>query len=99
MDFSYFKYMNYINKHKRIDFNDLIDEFDISYSESLELLKSLSDDGYITIERKKYVPTIKGKHFIKSFILTFINVNIINILALIVSIFAFIEATISLISK
>ena len=100
MDYSYFKYMSYINKHKKISWVDMSDYFKISKDDAREIVNVLKEQGYIRyIGDTQLIPTIKGKYFKKSYILSFINVNIVNILALIVSILAFIEATIALTLK
>lgn len=100
MDYAYFKFMSFINKNKKINVKELADKFNLSTPETIEVIKTLCNDGYLyCCGDIEYAPTIKGKYFFKSFFLNFINVNIIDILALIVSILAFIEATIALISK
>lgn len=89
MDFSYFKFMNYINKHNKINWTELTVEFEVSKTEAIEIVRYLGKNGYISsIGDTCYQPTYKGKHFIQSAIFSFINVNIIDICALFVSIIA-----------
>ena len=91
MNFSYFKFMRYINKHKVIHYLDLATHFGISEFEAKEIANYLYANKYVSSSNFiDYVPTYKGKHFIRSAIFSFINVNFIDILALIVSIIALI---------
>lgn len=91
MNFSYFKFMRYINKHKVIHYLDLATRFGISEFEAKEIVDYLYANKYISSSNFiDYVPTYKGKHFIRSAVFSFINVNFIDILALIVSIIALI---------
>lgn len=92
MDFSYFKFMNYINKHKKIDWIDLTIDFKISKSEAREIVKRLRENGYISsVGDTGYLPTIKGKNFILDYFMRWLGINLIAILALIVSIIALIR--------
>lgn len=92
MDYAYFKYIAYINKCKSINVQELSDKFNLSTPETIEVIKVLCNNGYLYYcGDTKYSPTIKGKGFTNSYILSFINVNIIDILALIVSIIALIR--------
>ncbi len=90
MDFSFIKVMIYINKLGRISKSDLENNFQINSNEAHEILNTLYKNGYITYYSDGYRPTYKGKHIISSAILSFININFIDILALIVAIIALI---------
>ncbi|MCI7443301.1 MAG: hypothetical protein MSA89_09520 [Clostridium sp.] len=55
----------------------------------MEIENYLKSNGYVHyVGDTNIEPTYKGKHFISSAIFSFVNVNIIDILALIVSIIA-----------
>lgn len=91
MDFSYFKFLMYINKHSKIHWLDLSKKYNLTRSETLEIENYLKSHGYIQYVGDTYIEsTYKGKHFISSAIFSFVNVNFIDILALIVSIIAII---------
>ena len=91
MNFSYLKFLMYINKNRKIHWLDLSKKFNLSKAETLEIVNYLKANGYIHyIGDTNVEPTYKGKHFISSSVFSFINVNIIDILALIVSIVAII---------
>ena len=93
MDFAYFKFLKYINKNNKINWFELCNIFNISKTEAKEIVHTLYEKGYVyRIGDTGYSSTYKGKHYIKSAIFSFINVNIIDILALIVSIIALIVA-------
>ena len=96
MDFSYFKFLIYINKHPKIHWLNLSKEFNLTRSETQEIKDYLKSNGYIRyIGDTKIESTYKGKHFISSAIFSFVNVNIIDILALIVSIIAIVVSIVT----
>lgn len=89
MDFSYFKYLSYINKHGKISWVELTKHFNISKSETIEIVSTLKQQGYISYRGDtQVISTIKGKSFIKSFILKWLSKNILPIIAIIISIIA-----------
>ena len=89
MDFSYFKYMFYINKRKNISWTDLCIEFKVSKSEAREIVKSLRETGYISpVNDTCYIPTLKGKNFFKTFIGQWLLNNLLAIIAIVISIIA-----------
>lgn len=91
MNFSYLKFLMYINKNRKIHWLDLSKKFKLSRTETREIIDYLNSNGYVHyIGDTNIEPTYKGKHFIISAIFSFININIIDILALIVSIIAII---------
>lgn len=91
LNFSYLKFLMYINKKCKIHWLDLSKKFNLSKTETREIVNYLKSNGYIHyIGDTNIEPTYKGKHFISSAIFSFININIIDILALIVSIIAII---------
>lgn len=96
MDFSYFKFLIYINKNNKIHWLDLSKKFNLTKTETLEIENYLKSNGYIhCVGDTNIEPTYKGKHFISSAIFSFVNVNIIDILALIVSIIAIIVSIVT----
>ena len=100
MDFSYLKFIFYINKKDKILWTDLCDKFGITKSEAREILYVLRKNEYVVaIGDCEYKSTYRSKHIIKSFILSFININFIDILALLVSISALIVSIIALASQ
>ena len=90
MDFSYLKFILYFNKHSVSGTSELCKSFNISKNEAHEIITTLYKNGYLAFSGNSYTSTYKSKHFIKSFILSFININLVDILALIVSIIALI---------
>ena len=99
MDFAYFKFLRYFNHHSVSKSSVLCDVFNLTINEANEIVFVLHKNGYLYFTDNSYKTTYKGKHFIKSAILSFINVNIIDILALIVSSFALIVSIIALVLK
>ena len=89
MDFSYFKYMFYINKHKNINWTDLCIDFKVSKPEAREIVKYLRDTGYISnVSDTRYISTIKGQKFFTTFISQWLLNNLLAIIAIVISIIA-----------
>lgn len=89
MNFSYFKFMIYINKHSPIHWLDLTSAFGITKTEAKETVNYLSANKYISpVGDTKYRSTYKGKHFIKSIFLDWIFNNLLAIIAIVISIIA-----------
>lgn len=91
MDFSYIKFLNYFNKNAVSTASNLCEIFNVTPAEADEIVFILHKNGYLYYYQNEYKTTYKGKHFILSAIFSFININIIDILALIVSIIALIR--------
>jgi len=81
--------MLYINKHQKVSWVELADYFKISKADAREIVSALKEQEYISyIGDTKFVPTIKGKTFLKSFILNWLFNNVLAIIAIIISIIA-----------
>ena len=92
IDFSYLKFLIYCNKKDKVSRAELCDHFNISSREISKIFSYLKENNYIIyIGETYYASTYRGKHIIQSAVFSFINVNIINILALVVSIIALIR--------
>lgn len=97
MNFYCFKFLHYINRHQKVNYSELINHFKVSNKEVCEIINMLYNNGFVTKLGNECVQSnYKGKHYLQSSILSFINVNIIDVIALIFSIIAVIISIIAL---
>lgn len=97
MDFSYIKFLLYCNKKDKVSRSELCNHFKLSNKEISKIFSYLKDNNYVIyVGDSYYSSTYRGKHFIQSAIFSFINVNIVDILALIVAIIALIFSIIAI---
>lgn len=89
MDFSYFKYLPYINKQDKISYKNICDKFGISKEDAKNILMTLARNDYLAHSADIYYKTtFKGKHFLKSIVLEWLFRNLLSIIAIIISIIA-----------
>lgn len=89
MDFSYFKYLPYINKQDRVSYKDICNKFGIVKSDAQNILITLAKNDYLKHSSDIYYKsTFKGKHFFKSILLEWLFRNLLSIVAIIISIIA-----------
>lgn len=89
MDFSYFKYLIYINIEGFTTISDLQSAFNLKNEDIQDILNTLIKNGYVRVFKDfMYFPTYKGKHFILSSTFKWLYNNILSIIAIVISLIA-----------
>lgn len=89
MDFSYFKYLIYINTQGFTSIYDLESAFSLESEDIENILNTLVENGYVRVFKDfLYFPTYKGKHFLPSAVLKWLYDNFLSIIAIVISIIA-----------
>ncbi len=97
MDFSYYKYLKFINKQPKVTYHNLVDRYKLDTLDARNVLITLAKNEYLThIGDTYYISTFKGKHFIKSLVSEWLFKNLLAIIDLIIAIFGVIIAFIAL---
>lgn len=97
MDFSYYKYLRFINKQPKVTYQDLVDRYKLDKLDSRNILITLARNEYLThIGDTYYISTFKGKHFIKSLLAEWLFKNLLAIIDLIIAIFGLVIAFVAL---
>lgn len=97
MDFSYFKYLPYINKQDKISYKQICNKFSVDKTDARNILITLAKNEYLThIGDTYFKSTFKGKHFIKSLVAEWLFKNLLAIIDLIIAILGVVIAFIAL---
>lgn len=96
LNFSYIKFLKYINKVDKVSMKDLMNKYNINNADASKILNCLVENKYIYYTSTGYHSTYKGKHFISDWLMHWLGINFIAILALIVSTIALIFSGIAL---
>lgn len=97
MDFSYYKYLKFINKQPKVSYYNLADKYNLDKQDSRNILITLAKNEYLThIGDTYFKSTFKGKHFIKSLVVEWLFKNLLAIIDLIIAILGVVIAFIAL---
>lgn len=89
MDFSYYRYLVYINIEGFTTIEDMKSAFGLNTEDIQNILNTLIQNGYVRIYKNfMYFPTYKGKHFFLSKLCKWLYNNFLSIIAIIISIIA-----------
>lgn len=89
MDFSYIKFLLYINKNEKVSKSQLCKHFNITPSDAHKIICYLKENDYITFCGDTHFYSLhKGKHIIKFLLIDWLSKNALSIIAIIISIIA-----------
>lgn len=97
MDFSYYKYLKFINKQSKVSYHDLVNKYSLDKQDATNILVTLAKHEYLRrIGDIYFQSTFKGKHFKRSLIFEWLFKNLLAIIDLIIAIFGVIIAFVAL---
>lgn len=89
MDFSYIKFLLYINKKEHVSKSELCKQFNITPSDAFKIFTYLKDNDYIVYASDTSCrSTYKGQHIIRVLFVNWLLKNFLSIIAIIISIIA-----------
>lgn len=97
MDFSYYKYLKFINKQPKVSYHNLADKYNLDKQDARNILITLAKNEYLAhIGDTYFKSTFKGKHFIKSLVAEWLFKNLLAIIDLIIAILGVVIAFMAL---